>query len=50
MKKICKTLCLVLALTVLALAFTGCEKKPGLYAWYGGRMKVEVKEKLEFNR
>lgn len=41
-KKNCKTLCLVLALTVLALAFTGCEKKPGLYAWYGGRMKVDT--------
>ena len=42
MKKICKTLCLVLALSVLALAFTGCEKKPGLYAWYGGRMDVDT--------
>ena len=42
MKKICKTLCLVLALSVLALTFTGCEKKPGLYAWYGGRMKVDT--------
>ena len=42
MKKICKTLCLVLALSVLALTFTGCEKKPGLYAWYGGKMKVDT--------
>ena len=42
MKKICKTLCLVLALSVLALTFTGCEKKPGLYAWYGGRMDVDT--------
>ena len=42
MKKICKTLCLVLALSVLALTFTGCKKKPGLYAWYGGRMNVDT--------
>ncbi len=42
MKKICKTLCLALALSVLLLMFTGCEKKPGLYAWYGGRMNVDT--------
>lgn len=41
MKKFLKTLCLALALSVLALSFVGCEKKPGLYAWYGGRMKVD---------
>ena len=40
-KKICRILCLVLALTLLALTFAGCEKKPGLYAWYGGRMNVD---------
>jgi hypothetical protein len=41
MKKICKILCLALALSVLLTVFTGCEKKPGLYAWYGGRMNVD---------
>ena len=40
-KKICRILCLALALTLLALTFAGCEKKPGLYAWYGGRMNVD---------
>ena len=42
MKKLYKTLCLALALSVFALLFTGCEKKPGLYAWYGGRMDVDT--------
>ena len=42
MKKICKALCLALALSVLLTVFTGCEKKPGLYAWYGGRMNVDT--------
>ena len=42
MKKICKTLCLALALSMLLMMFTGCEKKPGLYAWYGGRMNVDT--------
>ena len=42
MKKICKTLCLALALSMLLMMFTGCEKKPGLYAWYGGRMDVDT--------
>lgn len=42
MKKICKTLCLALALSILLMMFTGCEKKPGLYAWYGGRMNVDT--------
>ena len=42
MKKICKTLCLALALSVLVLTFAGCEKKPGIYAWYGGRMDVDT--------
>ncbi|MBE6664760.1 MAG: hypothetical protein E7603_00885 [Ruminococcaceae bacterium] len=42
MKKLYKTLCLVLALSVSMLLFTGCEKKPGLYAWYGGKMNVDT--------
>ena len=42
MKKFYKTLCLALALSVLVLTFAGCEKKPGLYAWYGGRMDVDT--------
>ena len=42
MKKICRTLCLALALSILLMMFTGCEKKPGLYAWYGGRMNVDT--------
>ena len=42
MTKFFKTLCLALALSTLMLAFTGCEKKPGLYAWYGGRMNVDT--------
>ena len=42
MKKICRILCLALALSVLALTFAGCEKKPGLYTWYGGKMNVET--------
>ncbi len=41
MKKICKTVCLGLALSMLALPMLGCEKEPGLYAWYGGKMDVE---------
>lgn len=41
MKKISKTICLGLALTMLALPLVGCEKEPGLYAWYGGKMNVE---------
>ncbi len=41
MKKITKTLCLGLALTMLAIPMVGCEKEPGLYAWYGGKMNVE---------
>ena len=42
MKKLYKTLCLALAISVFALLFTGCEKKPGLYAWHGGRMDVDT--------
>ncbi len=42
MKKICKILCLALALSILSLTFAGCEKKPGLYAWYGGKMDVDT--------
>ena len=42
MKKICKTLCLGLALSMLALPMLGCEKEPGLYAWYGGKMDVDT--------
>lgn len=42
MKKICRTLCLALALSILALMFAGCKKEPGLYAWYGGKMKVDT--------
>ena len=42
MKKIYKTLCLALALSVFMLLFTGCERKPGLYAWYGGKMDVDT--------
>ena len=41
MKKITKSLCLGLALTMLSLPMVGCEKEPGLYAWYGGKMNVE---------
>ena len=41
MKKICKTVCLGLALSMLALPMVGCEKDPGLYAWYGGKMDVD---------
>ena len=41
MKKIWKTGCLLLAAAMLLLMFVGCEKKPGLYAWYGGRMNVD---------
>ena len=40
-KKITKTLCLGLALSVFALPMLGCERDPGLYAWYGGKMNVE---------
>lgn len=42
MKKICRILCLALALSILTLTFAGCEKKPGLYTWYGGKMNVET--------
>ena len=42
MKKFYKTVCLALALSIFALLFTGCEKKPGLYAWYGGKMDVDT--------
>lgn len=42
MKKIYKTVCLVLALAVFALLLAGCEKEPGLYAWHGGKMKVDT--------
>ena len=42
MKKLYKTLCLTLALSVFVLLLTGCEKKPGLYAWYGGKMDVDT--------
>ena len=42
MKKFYKTLCLALALSVFMLLFTGCERKPGLYAWYGGKMDVDT--------
>lgn len=42
MKKICKILCLALVLSTLALTFAGCEKEPGIYAWYGGKMDVDT--------
>lgn len=42
MKKLCKTVCLGLALSMLALPMLGCEKEPGLYAWYGGKMDVDT--------
>ena len=42
MKKLYKTLCLARALSVFALLVTGCERKPGLYAWYGGKMDVDT--------
>ena len=42
MKKIYKTLCLALAISLFALLFTSCEKEPGLYAWHGGKMNVDT--------
>ena len=42
MKKIYKTLCLALAISLFALLFTSCEREPGLYAWYGGKMNVDT--------
>ncbi len=42
MKKIYKTVCLALAISIFALLFAGCERKPGLYAWYGGKMDVDT--------
>ena len=42
MKKIYKTICLTLAISIFALLFTGCEKGPGLYAWHGGKMNVDT--------
>lgn len=41
MKKITRAICLILSSCLLMLLFVGCEKKPGLYAWYGGRMQVD---------
>lgn len=41
MKKFGKSLCLVAALCMLVMLFAGCERKPGLYAWYGGRIDVD---------
>lgn len=42
MKKFYKTVCLALAISIFSLLFVGCEKKPGLYAWYGGKMNVDT--------
>lgn len=41
MKKIGKAVCLVAVLCMLVTMFVGCERKPGLYAWYGGRIDVD---------
>lgn len=41
MKKIMKALSLLIAMLLLVASFAGCEKKPGLYAWYGGRIHVD---------
>ena len=41
MKQICKTLCLGLALSMLALPMLGCERENGLYGWHGFKMNVE---------
>lgn len=41
MKKLGKAVCLAAALCILVTMFAGCERKPGLYAWYGGRINVD---------
>lgn len=41
MKKICRIVCLVLALSILAASMLGCEKEPGIYTWYGTKMKAD---------
>ena len=41
-KKIYKTVCLAHGISIFVLTFTGCEKEPGLYAWYGGKMDVDT--------
>lgn len=42
MKKICKMICLVLAFAVLALPVLGCEKAPGLYNRFGGKIDIDT--------
>lgn len=41
MKKFGKAVCFVTVLCMLVMMFAGCERKPGLYAWYGGRINVD---------
>lgn len=41
MKKLGKAVCLAVVLCMLVTMFAGCERKPGLYAWYGGRINVD---------
>lgn len=41
MKKLGKAVCLAVVLCMLVTVFAGCERKPGLYAWYGGRIDVD---------
>lgn len=49
MKKIYKTVCLALAISMFALLFAGCEKEPGLYAWHGGKMNVDTVMTIRVN-
>lgn len=46
MKRITKLICALLAVTFVALALCSCEKKPGLYKWYGARVNDEFLLKL----
>ena len=41
MKKTARILCFILALLILMLSVASCEKKPGLYTWYGVKMDVD---------
>ena len=48
-KRFTKILCLALSFIMLAVAFSSCTKKPGLYNWLGIRMDVDYLLKLTLN-
>ena len=45
MRKITKLICAAMAAVMLLLSLASCDRKPGLYAWYG-RVKVDYILKL----